>query len=165
MPEAIHIPIILQLVGVVVIIAEIIIPSGGILAILATGVFGYSLYLVFANSTPSVGMAFILADLIIIPVLVYIGIKFLARSPVTLRTMLSRDQGVTSQSPELGSCLGKQGLAATDLRPSGVAVIDNERLDVVTRGEYVEKGSHVLVTAVRGNQIIVKANSTTAKPQ
>ncbi len=156
MNKAIHLPIILQLIGIIVIIAEIILPSGGILSILAAGLFGYSLYIVFTHISSSAGMAFIMADLIIIPVLVYFGIKFLAKSPVTLRTKLSKEDGVTSQSLDQNSYLGSHGHAITDLRPSGVAIINEERLDVVTRGEYLEKQTDIIVIAVRGNQIIVK---------
>jgi membrane-bound ClpP family serine protease len=156
MNNAIHVPVFLQLVGIFVIIAEIILPSGGILSILATGLFGYSLYLVFTNISASAGMAFIIADLIIVPILLYFGIKFLAKSPVTLRTKLSREDGVTAQSSDQNDYLGSVGLAITDLRPSGVATIDDQRLDVVTRGEYLEKQTAIIVIAVRGNQIVVK---------
>jgi membrane-bound ClpP family serine protease len=37
-----------------------------------------------------------------------------------------------------------------------VVIVDDERLDVVTRGEYIEKQAEIIVVAVRGNQIIVK---------
>ena len=156
MNSAIHLPILLQLIGILVIIAEIILPSGGILSILATGLFGYSLYLVFTHISTSAGMAFVIADIILIPILVYFGIKFLAKSPVTLRTKLSKEDGVTSQSPDHNDYLGSQGVAVTDLRPSGVATIEDERLDVVTQGEYIEKQTQIIVIAVRGNQIVVK---------
>jgi len=151
-----HVPVFLQLVGILVIIAEIIIPSGGILSILATGLFGYSLYLVFTNISASAGMVFVLADFFIVPILVYFGIKFLAKSPVTLLTKLSKEDGVTVQSPDQNDFLGSLGLAITDLRPSGVARIKDERLDVVTRGEYLENQTEIIVIAIRGNQIIVK---------
>jgi membrane-bound serine protease (ClpP class) len=49
-----------------------------------------------------------------------------------------------------------EGRAVTDLRPSGVAIIDQQRIDVVTRGEYLEKQTEIVVAAVRGNQIVVK---------
>jgi membrane-bound ClpP family serine protease len=156
MNNAIHAPVFLQLVGILVIIAEIIIPSGGILALLATGLFGYSLYLVFTGISASAGMAFIIADLFIVPILVYFGIKFLAKSPVTLRTRLSKEDGVTVQSSDQNDFLGSSGLAITDLRPSGVARIKDQRLDVVTRGEYLENQTEILVIAVSGNQIVVK---------
>jgi membrane-bound ClpP family serine protease len=148
--------IILQLVGVVVIIAEIILPSGGILSIVALSVFGYSLYIAFSEISKTVGFAFVAADLVLIPVLVIVGLKLLARSPVTLRKTLSREEGVSSQSSELESYVGTQGNAVTDLRPAGIAVIYGKRVDVVTRGEYLEKDSEIIVTAVTGNQIIVR---------
>jgi membrane-bound serine protease (ClpP class) len=160
MNNAIYLPIFLQLIGVLVIIAEIILPSGGILSILATGLFGYSLYLVFTNASVSAGMGFIMADLILIPILIYFGIRFLAKSPVTLRKKLSKEDGVTSQSPDQIDYIGSQGLAITDLRPSGVATINEKRLDVVTRGEYLEKQTEIIVIAVRGNQIVVKQKNS-----
>ena len=156
MNNALYVPVFLQLVGILVIIAEIILPSGGILSLLATGLFGYSLYLVFTNISATAGMAFVIADLIIVPILVYFGIKFLANSPVTLFTRLSKENGVTVQSPDQNEFLGSFGLAITDLRPSGVARIKDQRLDVVTRGEYLEKQTEIIVIAVRGNQIVVK---------
>jgi membrane-bound serine protease (ClpP class) len=148
--------IILQLVGVVVIIAEIILPSGGILSIVALSVFGYSLYIAFSEISKTVGFAFVAADLVLIPVLVIVGLKLLARSPITLRKTLSRKEGVSSQSSELESYVGRQGNALTDLRPAGIAVINGKRVDVVTRGEYLEKDSAIIVPAVTGNQIIVR---------
>lgn len=156
MNDSLLLPIILQLVGVVVIIAEIILPSAGILSIVALGVFGYSLFIVFNEISMIIGFSFVAADLILIPVLVIVGLKLLARSPVTLRKTLSRKEGVSSQSSELESYVGRQGNALTDLRPAGIAVINGKRVDVVTRGEYLEKDSAIIVTAVTGNQIIVR---------
>lgn len=156
MNKTLLLPVILQLIGIVVVIAEIILPSGGILSILATGLFGYSLYVVFTSVSAAAGSVFVVADLILIPILIYFGIKFLARSPVTLRTQLSKADGVTSQSAEQNQYLGNKGRSVTDLRPSGVALFNDERIDVVTRGEYIEKQQEIVVIAVKGNQIIVK---------
>jgi len=156
MNDRLLLPIILQLVGVVVIIAEIILPSGGILSIVALAIFGYSLFIVFNEISMIIGFSFVAADLIFIPVLVIVGLKLLARSPVTLRKTLSRKEGVSSQSSELESYVGTQGNAVTDLRPAGIAVINGKRVDVVTRGDYLEKDSAIVVAAVTGNQIIVR---------
>ena len=160
MNDPLLLSIILQLVGVVVIIAEIILPSGGILSIVALGVFGYSLFMVFNDISKTIGFAFVVADLVIIPVLVIVGLKLMAKSPVTLRKMLSRKEGVSSQSPELDSYIDMPGTAVTDLRPAGIAVINGKRVDVVTRGEYVQKDSAIIVIEVTGNQIIVRKKDT-----
>jgi membrane-bound serine protease (ClpP class) len=52
--------------------------------------------------------------------------------------------------------LGKRGVAATTLRPAGIARIEGARVDVVTDGEYVEAGEPVEVTRVDGNRIVVR---------
>jgi membrane-bound ClpP family serine protease len=79
----------------------------------------------------------------------------LARSPAALKKSLSSADGVTSQAADLEGYLGKEGVAVTNLRPSGIALIDGRRLDVVSRGEYIEKNAPIIVSAVTGNQIIV----------
>jgi membrane-bound serine protease (ClpP class) len=148
-------PVVLQLTGVLVIIAEIFVPSGGLLALVATGLLGYSLFIVFHDISPMAGTWFVLADLIVIPLLLTFGLKILARSPATLRATLSRNNGVGSQAPEMAAFLGCAGRSLTDLHPGGIATIDGKRLDVVSRGEYIEKDKNIVVVEVTGNQIIV----------
>ncbi len=155
MNNNIALPIILQLIGVVVIIAEIILPSGGLLSILAIGLIGYSLYIVFDGISVQAGLIFVVADIIMLPVLLVVGIKLLAKSPVTLRKKLSSSDGVTSQSSEMEDYMGQDGVAITNLRPSGTALIKGKRVDVVSRGEYIDKNSKIVVSSVTGNQIIV----------
>jgi membrane-bound serine protease (ClpP class) len=148
--------ILLQLAGVVVIIAEIIIPSGGLISVVALALFGYSLFVVFQEVSVATGIFFVVADIITIPVLVLTGLKLLAKSPVTLQRELSSAAGVTSQSSQLKDYLGRTGTTTCDLHPAGTAVINGSRVDVVSRGEYIEKGSAIVVSAVTGNQIIVR---------
>lgn len=154
--NAFLIPIVLQACGVLVLIAEIVLPSAGILTIIAASLIGYSLYLVFTDISNFAGMMFILADLIVLPVAVFAGFKLMASSPVTLKTTLSRAAGYSSQSEALAAYLGKTGTAITDLRPAGTARIEEKRVDVVSRGEYINKGSMVRVTAVEGNRVVVR---------
>ena len=149
------IPVVLQLAGVLIIIAEIFLPSGGLLSLIAAGLLGYSLFIVFHDSSTMAGIYFVLADLFIIPILIVAGLKILARSPATLQETLSSDNGVVSQSPELENFVGREGKSATALHPSGTAIIDNKRVDVVSRGEYIEHDKDIIVVEVTGNQIIV----------
>ncbi len=148
-------PILLQLAGVVVVIAEVIIPSGGMLAIFSIGLFGYSIYMVFINISTSAGFVFMGVDAVMLPILIIVGLKLLAKSPATLSTKLSSKDGIVSQSPDLEKYVGLEGIALSDLRPSGSARIDGKRVDVVTRGEYLEKNSAIVVFSVTGNQVIV----------
>ncbi|HEY8902705.1 MAG TPA: NfeD family protein [Chthoniobacterales bacterium] len=70
---------------------------------------------------------------------------------LTLGRTLNTGAGLRRQGPAIGS----EGVALTLLRPSGTALIDGRRVDVVTLGEFVEPGTEVLVTAVEGPRIVV----------
>jgi membrane-bound serine protease (ClpP class) len=149
-------PVFLQIIGILVVLAEIFIPSFGLLAVIALAVFSYSLYLVFTTLSSTAGLVFAGLDLILVPVCIVFGMKILAKSPLALRKELSRKQGVVSQAKEFETYLDMRGIAVTDLRPSGMAEINMKRLDVVTDGEYIEVNTPVVVTGVTGNRIIVQ---------
>ena len=148
-------PVVLQVLGVLVIVAEIFIPSMGILSLLAAGLMFYSLFIAFTHISQTAGMVFLGADLVLVPLLIYAGIRLLAASPLSLQQKLSAKEGVVSQSPDLETWMNKTGKAVTDLRPSGMALMEGRRLDVITDGEYVNSGTRIQVTEVRGNQIVV----------
>jgi membrane-bound serine protease (ClpP class) len=155
--NAILFSILLQLSAGIVVMAEIFIPSGGILAALATGMFGYSLFLLFSSVSVTAGCFALCLDLIFVPIIILWGFKRLGKSRLALNTSLIREQGVVSQSKELDAFLEKTGIAISALRPSGAAEIDGLRVDVVTRGEFIDKGTSIEVIAVTGNQVIVSA--------
>jgi membrane-bound ClpP family serine protease len=149
-------PILLQLLGVGVIIAEFIVPTAGVLAITALAIFGFSLYWVFTHAGVQAGFFFVAADLLLVPVLVIIGARMLAASRATLRETLDSKSGAVSQPPEWSNAQGKDGVAVTMLRPAGSAMIDGKKYDVVTRGDFLDKGTPITVVAVEGNRIVVK---------
>lgn len=51
---------------------------------------------------------------------------------------------------------GKEGVAITPLRPAGTALIEGERINVVTEGAFVERDSSVTVVEVEGNRVVVQ---------
>lgn len=57
---------------------------------------------------------------------------------------------------DLKSFVGKKGLTITNLRPSGTAVFDNIRLDVVSEGDYIPKNTKVEVVNVSGRRVVVR---------
>jgi len=155
--KAYLIPALLQVIGIMVIIAEIFIPSLGVLAVIALALLSYSLYIVFTSISTTAGVIFTGLDIIIVPLIVVLGIKILAKSPLALKRKLSKQNGVVSQKEKLETYINMKGTAVTDLRPAGMAQINSQRVDVVTDGEYIEADTPVIVTGVAGNRIVVEA--------
>ncbi|MFP4452031.1 MAG: NfeD family protein [Desulfobacterales bacterium] len=149
-------PVVLQAAGIAVLVAEVVLPSGGLLTVIAAGCLGYSLYIVFADISVFSGMIFVLADIVILPVVLLAGLRLLAHSPFALKSVLSSKSGYSSYDEKTSEYVGKQGTAATNLRPAGTAIIDGKRVDVVTRGDYIEKGAEIKVSAVEGARIVVR---------
>ena len=155
--KAYLIPALLHVIGIMVIIAEIFIPSLGVLAVIALALLSYSLYIVFTSISTTAGIVFTGLDIIIVPLIVVLGIKILAKSPLALKRELSKQNGVVSQKEKLETYINMKGIAVTDLRPAGMAQINSQRVDVVTDGDYIEADTPVIVTGVAGNRIVVEA--------
>jgi membrane-bound ClpP family serine protease len=146
----------LQLLGVVVLLAEFVVPSAGILTVASLVSFGFSLYWMWTNVSAQATVLLGVADLVLVPILAWIGVRIIARSPASLRSELSRTTGTVSQDPILSELVGKTGTTQTALRPSGRAIIDGRRRDVVSSGDYLDANTEVFVSEVSGNRIVVK---------
>ncbi|HZZ65584.1 MAG TPA: NfeD family protein, partial [Candidatus Baltobacteraceae bacterium] len=59
-------------------------------------------------------------------------------------------------SSDYSSLRGEQGIAASYLRPAGVALINGRRIDVLTQGEFIAEGTPVRVSRVEGARIFVE---------
>jgi membrane-bound serine protease (ClpP class) len=55
------------------------------------------------------------------------------------------------------SLVNQTGEALTTLRPSGTAVINGKRVDVVSEGAFIEAGQMIKVVAVEGLRVVVRA--------
>ena len=64
--------------------------------------------------------------------------------------------GFQAPSQNLVNLVGKTGQAITPLRPAGAALIDGQRVDVVTGGEFIETDAEVEVIVVEGNRVVVR---------
>lgn len=59
-----------------------------------------------------------------------------------------------------GALIGRRGVALSDLRPAGVARIDDHRIDVVTEGEWLSAGDPVTVVTDEGYRRVVRLADT-----
>ena len=81
-------------------------------------------------------------------------VKFFPESRVG-RVFVSRRVvgNIDAEKPEL---LQQTGFAYTPLRPSGTALLNGKRIDVVTEGPFIERGTPIKVVAVEGIRVVVR---------
>ena len=143
--------------GIALIGLEMFIP-GGIVGTVGVVTLVYAI--IYVNKS-TYYIAFILViSLILAVILFYVNrnvfhkkLMFLDR--LVLNDSISTKDGYVASESRL-ELLGQKLIAYTDLRPAGVAVLENEKLDVVTDGDFVEKGNKIEVIRVEGMRIVVK---------
>lgn len=85
-------------------------------------------------------------------------IVFLLRSKMMRRRLILDAHlapGGGTEAQDLSGLVGKEGTAASTLRPAGIALIENQRVDVVSEGGYIEQGTPIRVLEINGLRVIV----------
>ena len=74
-----------------------------------------------------------------------------------LNIAANRAEGFQAPPQDLVNLVGKSGKSITPLRPAGAALINDQRVDVVTLGDFIEAEVEVEVILVEGNRIVVRS--------
>jgi membrane-bound serine protease (ClpP class) len=148
--------LLLLVLGLALIVAEVFLPSLGVLAVLATAAIVGALVLAFQESART-GVSFLVATSVCVPATILLGFRIFPRTPIGKR-MIPGGLSFASQPSFDERDLGLPGAVGTlesPCRPAGVARLAERRVDVVTRGEWLESGARVRVLEVQGNRVVV----------
>lgn len=161
------IEIIIFVVGVALLLIELFaIPGFGVFGLLGIVAIVASLFLGLLSDFKfvtwdmvSVALMQLAGAFIFTFIAVYFLSKILPKSSFFTNLILKDNIIIKSgyaTEPETKELLGKEGEALTDLRPAGTALIDNTRIDVVTEGDYLVKGTKIYVVKEAGSKIVVR---------
>ena len=155
--------LLLFVVGIILCFIEILVPGFGIFAVGGIGCIVGSIFL----TTPDVATAikYLTVVLLVLAVCAPILFKVFSKSKLfdrlLVRERLTTEDGYVAGRKEQADYIGAVGIAATTLRPSGTVALDNGmRIDVVTRGEFIEKGEPVQVVQKEGTWLVVEKRRT-----
>lgn len=149
--------LILFISSILLIVLEMFVP-GGIMGILGIIVLVASIIIINTNTQVTTFILLVAFVLFISLYLINIYIfkrKLLFLNRFILEDTISTEEGYVAKESEI-TLIGQNLIAFTDLRPSGTATLDNEKYDVVTEGEFIEKGTAVRVVNVEGMRIVVR---------
>jgi membrane-bound serine protease (ClpP class) len=149
--------LILFAVGIIFILLELVLP-GGIIGILGFAAFLSSFFLAAENITHMAISILIAVTISILASIIMVKVfdkrmKFFKKLILTDST--STESGYVSNKTRQ-ELIGREGYAMTDLRPAGTIVIGEERIDVVSEGGYIKKGSAIIVIKAEGSRIVVR---------
>jgi len=142
--------------GVLLMMCEIFIP-GGIVGTIGGIILAIAIVAGFLYD-PTMGAILLVGSLIFGMVGLWAWVKFLPRTPLGKRFILQANGSTWDGfDPSKAALMGKVGVARTDLHPGGIAIIEEKRIDVVSRGELIDKATDIKVIAVEGNRVVVTA--------
>ena len=145
---------ILLISGLLLIGIEIFVPGGvigvlGALALVGAIIAGFVAF-------PSAGIFIAVGILLLVGLVMLLWIRIFPNTSVGRQMTVSKNlSDAKAAQTGLADLIGKTGDAVTELRPAGFAMFDGQRVDVVTRGDMVERGTPVKVVAVEGNRVVV----------
>lgn len=147
-------------IGLVLITLEVFFPSFGLLGTLAAIAIIGGGVVAYMGETGGIFVGYLLISFILIPCMLLVALKIFPKTPVGKHFTLHgpsfdpREAQATEKGIEL--LVGKEGVTMTSLHPTGIALIGDQRVDVVTRGEMLDKDTAIRVIKVEGNRIVVE---------
>ncbi|WP_251422494.1 NfeD family protein [Veillonella agrestimuris] len=147
------------IIGALLMAAEIVVP-GGIIGLIGYGLFMWGLFTGLGGGDFALYMVLGITAILVILLIVFfnhfsetwIGKLF------TLGQRTTTKEGYISNDVQ-SNLVGKTGIAHTTLRPAGIALIDDNLVDVVTEGGFIDEGTPIMVIRVVGGRNIVRSHS------
>ena len=141
------------------IVAEVFVPSGGLISACAGLCLIGGLIIFFKQSAVAgwVGMG---VAAIMIPTALIFSYKLLPKTKFGKTVMLTPSQrkkgDAIPNTDKLKAMLGQTGTVVSPLRPVGMCDFSGQRLECVAESGYVNKDSQIEVIKVEGTQLTVR---------
>ncbi|MCK5850671.1 MAG: hypothetical protein KAH23_07115 [Kiritimatiellae bacterium] len=147
---------ILLVSGLMLVGAEVFIPGGILGALGGFALFG-AIIAGFTAFGSTAGVYIACGIFMLVGLVVFLWIKVFPKTGIGKAMTVSRDlSDAEGTEPGLDQLLNRKGEAISDLRPAGFARIDGRRVDVITSGGMIDKGSSIRVVEIEGNRVVVK---------
>ena len=144
----------LLFVGALLIVLESVLPGliAGIIGVCCIGAAVAIAYIRYDFQTGNTVLAVVIVGMIIGTI---IYAKYFPESRVA-QLFISKGTVGNLDNEQL-SLLHQSGETITALRPSGMATINGQRVDVVSEGSFIEAGRPIRVVAIEGLRVVVRA--------
>lgn len=149
--------------ALLLVILEVFVPSGGLIAIVATCCAIGGVACLFRVSA-TWGLVGILTLLVLGPLAFGFALRVWPHTPIGRRMLGEKPPGVVEaerlaaekEREQRLALVGREGLVLTDLRPVGVVEVNGKRYDALSEESLIRAGSRIRVTVAEPNQLRVR---------
>lgn len=162
----------LAVLGFALILAELFIPSGGVITVGCIVCFVSSIWFAYRGwweSSQGVFWTFSTSLIVGIPIFLLLLLRVIETTPLGDRILLTapKPEDVTPHRVEqlqLESLIGKRGRTLSMLNPGGLVNVDGQRLHAFSEGVMVDPNEWVEILEVRGARVLVRRAAAPVLP-
>jgi membrane-bound ClpP family serine protease len=147
-------------VGLVLLAAEVLLPTHGVLGVMAAGCIVWAIGLCYWID-PWLGVGAFLVTLALTPVGLWAAMKIWPKTPIGKRLFLQPDRTESPAMPPVS--VGQAGVAVSALRPMGECDFGDLRLEVMSEHGMIAPGRKVRVVAISGGHAVVRPVTSDAE--
>lgn len=156
--------ILLLLIGMLLLVAEVFIPSGGAISVAAgltlLGAVVAAFYAWWPKS-PGAFWSFLASMAVLLPASLGVAFYFWPSTPIGRRAILEAPapgevEAFAELQEKFARMIGRIGETVTLLNPAGIILIDGQRVHCQSEGMILEPRTPVKVIAVQGNRVVVR---------
>jgi membrane-bound ClpP family serine protease len=150
--------------GLLLILLEVFIPSGGVLGLLAVLSLGAGIVTAFVEQGPALGMAVLGGSFLAVPATLMLAFRWFPATPLG-RRVLPPPPGPEDVLPDadrrrrLRELVGRGGRTTSELMPWGSVEIDGELCEAVSEGGPIASGSPVEAVGIEGRALVVRVKT------
>jgi len=151
------IALILFTIGVIMLIAEILLPTGGILVVVSLLFFALGVGIILAQGTTTEAVVAIAGLALGLPAAGFVAVSAWRR--MSIGAILPDDAtapGTVTGVVELETLKNRTGKTVSPMRPSGTVEFDGKRVDAMTEGVMLDAGVWVRCLDVKSGKVIVR---------
>ena len=150
--------LILFALGVIMLLAEVLLPTGGILVVVSLLFFGVGVSIILTRGTTTEAVVAMAALAIGLPAAGYVAVATYRRMSIGAELDESAAMAplVIPGVAELEVLKNRTGKTVSTMRPSGTVEFDGRRVDAMTEGVMLEAGVWVRCVEVKGGKVIVR---------
>jgi len=154
-------------------VAEVFIPSGGMILIVALACVAISIWCAgqaWWHTERHSGFWLYLGALVVLLPAVVVGAFYVLPRTDFGKNLLMQPQDLEELTPyaeeeeHLAGLVGKTGTTLTLLNPGGLVLVDGERLHCESEGLMIDPDRAVRVLSVKGNRLVVRTESPASEP-
>lgn len=154
----------LLFIGLLLLVAEVFIPSGGAISVVAGVSLLAAIVCAFNAWWPqSRGLfwTYLASMAMLLPLAVAVAFYFWPSTPIGKRAILEAPapeevESFVELQEKFARMVGRIGETVTLLNPAGIVKIDGERFHCQSEGMILEPGAPARVIAVQGNRVVVR---------